>query len=600
MLRIDFYAQHLLRHRAQGVDLISGEPVCFQFASGPRRSNTPIEHRQIKQLVEEAAPAQVLADFRRLGSVDFEHSTPDGTRIHVSLSSDDDSTWKVVLEPANGKQASPPRPPSGAQTPESTTMRFREGSGSDSGISTAVSFDRDPKRSTDPGFSEVTNLRNDKTQVARAYGGGGHENRSEQNPFEDVPTDVFDTKTGETKTKVRTAQAKSGNDASSLETGVALETASREITTELQPGEPRINGMLRELVKLEGSDLHLSSTVAPMLRLHGEMSMLPRREVLSNEELHSLLWEIMPERNRAEFEESNDTDFAHTIEGLARFRANVFRDRHGIGGVFRQIPFQILSPEQLGLPKQVLDLCWLSKGLVVVTGPTGSGKSTTLATLIDYINRHRRDHIITIEDPIEFVHQNKKCLVNQREIGTHTTSFKNALRAALREDPDIVLVGEMRDLETISIAIETAETGHLVFGTLHTTTAPSTVDRIIDQFPADQQAQIRVMLSESIRGVIAQVLCKKQGGGRVAGYEILVANAAVSNLIREGKTYQLTSVMQTGRKLGMQTMNDHLVQHVLEGRVSAEEAYIKCNNKIQMRDLFNQNGIEVNLDALGE
>ncbi|MFW6086890.1 MAG: type IV pilus twitching motility protein PilT, partial [Myxococcota bacterium] len=249
----------------------------------------------------------------------------------------------------------------------------------------------------------------------------------------------------------------------------------------------------------------------------------------------------------------------------------------------------------LGVPKQVLDLCWLSKGLVVVTGPTGSGKSTTLATLIDYINRNRTEHIITIEDPVEFVHQNKQCLVNQREIGIHTQSFKKALRAALREDPDIVLVGEMRDLETIAIAIETAETGHLVFGTLHTTTAMSTVDRIIDQFPADQQAQIRVMLSESLRGVIAQVLCKKKGGGRVAGYEVLLSNPAVANLIREGKTYQLTSVMQTGKNVGMQTMNDHLLQHVQNGLVEPEEAYIKTNDKLNFKELLSRHGIELNL-----
>ncbi|MFT5359482.1 MAG: twitching motility protein PilT, partial [Polyangiales bacterium] len=240
-------------------------------------------------------------------------------------------------------------------------------------------------------------------------------------------------------------------------------------------------------------------------------------------------------------------------------------------------------------------LCYLSKGLVLVTGPTGSGKSTTLATLIDYINQNRSDHIITIEDPVEFVHPNKKCLINQREIGTHTKSFKAALRAALREDPDIVLVGEMRDLETIAIAIETAETGHLVFGTLHTTSAPSTVDRIIDQFPADQQEQIRVMLSESLRGVIAQVLCKKVGGGRVAAYEIMIANSAVANLIREGKTYQLQSIMQTGKKHGMQTMNDDLLQHVKEGRVSAEEAYMKSNDKTTFTSALKQANIPLTL-----
>ncbi|MBO6939671.1 MAG: type IV pilus twitching motility protein PilT [Deltaproteobacteria bacterium] len=344
------------------------------------------------------------------------------------------------------------------------------------------------------------------------------------------------------------------------------------------------------------SDLHLCSTVPPMARIDGSMKELePGKGPMTAERLKALIYEIMPEKNVEEYEELRDTDYAHTIEGLARFRVNVFEDRHGIGAVLRVIPFDILSVDQIGLPKKVLDLCWLTKGLVLVTGPTGSGKSTTLATLIDFINQNREDHIITIEDPIEFVHPNKKCLVNQREVGTHTKGFKPALRAALREDPDIVLVGEMRDLETISIAIETAETGHLVFGTLHTTSAPSTVDRIIDQFPPDQQEQIRVMLSESLRGVVAQVLCKKQGGGRVAGYEVLIANAAVANLIREGKTFQLKSVMQTGRRQGMQTMNDHLMQHVQNGLISAQEAYMKSNDKATMKTALTAAGHQLDL-----
>jgi twitching motility protein PilT len=274
---------------------------------------------------------------------------------------------------------------------------------------------------------------------------------------------------------------------------------------------------------------------------------------------------------------------------------NYFMDRKGPGAVFRQIPFEILSWEKLGIPQGVIDLCYLTKGLVVVTGPTGSGKSTTLAALIDYINDHRTDHIITIEDPIEFVHPNKKCLVNQREVGTHTKGFKQALRAALREDPDIVLVGEMRDLETIAIAIETAETGHLVFGTLHTTSAKSTVDRIIDQFPPDRQEQIRIMLSESLRGVIAQVLCKKKGGGRVAAYEIMLTNPAVSNLIREGKTFQLTSVMQTGKRLGMQTMNDHLLSLVQSGVVEPMEAYMKTNDKGALKESLAKMNVQLDV-----
>ncbi len=360
---------------------------------------------------------------------------------------------------------------------------------------------------------------------------------------------------------------------------------------EARTDEPRINQYLREMIAIGASDLHLSSEVPPMVRRDGEMQRLGERPALGTDEMRALLWEILQERNRTELEERWDTDFAYEIEGLARFRANYFVDRKGPGAVFRQIPFDLLTVDQLGLPEKVLELCWLSKGLVVVTGPTGSGKSTTLATLVDFINDNRTDHIITIEDPIEFVHENKRCLVNQREVGVHTMSFKAALRAALREDPDIVLVGEMRDLETIAIAIETAETGHLVFGTLHTTSAASTVDRIIDQFPADRQDQIRVMLSESLRGVIAQVLCKKKGGGRIAAYEVLITNPAVTNLIREGKTYQLTSVMQTGRKLGMQTMNDHLLSHVQAGLVEAREAYVKSNDKNGLRDLFQRNGI---------
>ena len=281
-------------------------------------------------------------------------------------------------------------------------------------------------------------------------------------------------------------------------------------------GGLKLDAMLRAMREMGASDLHMSCTMPPLVRKDGEMKPVPGFPVLTPELMLQLLYEICPEKNRKEFEERSDTDFAYAIEGLSRFRANMFRDRHGPGGVFRAIPFTILTPDKLGLPQKVLELCYLTKGLVVVTGPTGSGKSTTLATLIDHINQNRSDHIITIEDPIEFVHDNKRCLVNQREVHVHTRSFKDALRAALREDPDIVLVGEMRDLETVAIAVETAETGHLVFGTLHTTTAPSTVDRIIDQCPADRQEQIRTMLAGSLRGVVSQTLCKRIGGGRAA------------------------------------------------------------------------------------
>ncbi len=358
------------------------------------------------------------------------------------------------------------------------------------------------------------------------------------------------------------------------------------------PGDPRaaLDALLEAMVARRASDLHLSSDSPPNLRIDGDMTPVSSYGPLSAERLKDLLWTIAPEKNREEWHARKDTDFAHET-AQARFRVNVFCDRKGIGAVLRQIPTEILSAEKMGLSKPVLDLCFLTKGLVLVTGPTGSGKSTTLAAMVDFINRNREDHIITIEDPIEFVHPNKKCLVNQREVGVHTSGFKAALRAALREDPDVVLVGELRDLETIAIAIETAETGHLVFGTLHTNTAPSTVDRIIDQFPADRQAQIRTMLSESLKGVIAQTLCKKAGGGRVAAHEILLCNSGVANLIREGKTFQIPSMMQTGKAAGMQTLGDSLLELVKKKVVEPREAWMKAVNKVELKGLLERAGI---------
>jgi twitching motility protein PilT len=362
-------------------------------------------------------------------------------------------------------------------------------------------------------------------------------------------------------------------------------------------GSPPIDELFRDVIGRKASDLHLTMGQQPRLRLDGRM-VLTDLPPLTPARMAELLWPICSPKNRGEFERDSDTDFAYDLPGVARFRCNYFMDRTGMGAVFRQIPTKIPTMEQLGLPKEIIDLCWLSKGFVVVTGPTGSGKSTTLSALINHINENRSDHIITIEDPIEFVHQNKKCLINQREIGTHTQGFKRALRAALREDPDIVLVGEMRDLETIGIAIETAETGHLVFGTLHTTTAPSTVDRIIDQFPSDRQTQIRVMLSETLKGVIAQTLCRKIGGGRIAAYEVLIVNTAVSNLIREGKTFQIPSLMQTQRQAGMRTLNDSLLELVKAKTVDAKEAYIKAVDKGGLLALYERAGIRFDPERL--
>ena len=339
-----------------------------------------------------------------------------------------------------------------------------------------------------------------------------------------------------------------------------------------------LDQLLTTMVQKGASDLHLRVTEPPILRHHGEMER-QEGERLTDEQLFNMIRSIMPERNRREWDETNDTDYAYEVPGVARFRANAARDRNGPVAVFRQIPATVVSVEQMKVTEEVQRLCFLTKGLVLVTGPTGSGKSTTLCAMIYLVNRARSDHVITIEDPIEFVHPNKSCIMTQRQVHVHTKSFKAALRAALREDPDIVLVGEMRDLETVSIAIETAETGHLVFGTLHTTTAAGTVDRIIDQFPADRQEQIRVMLAESLKGVISQTLCKKIGGGRVAAREILLSVPSITNLIREGKTFQIQSVMQTSKRLGMCTLNDALIAYVDSGEVEPKEAYMKCVDK---------------------
>ena len=353
----------------------------------------------------------------------------------------------------------------------------------------------------------------------------------------------------------------------------------------------RLDALLRSTVERGASDLHLRCGEPPIVRQHGEMARMDQA-ALEPAALESMLRSVMPERNRREYADHNDTDYAYEITGIARFRANALKDRNGPAAVFRQIPATVVTVEQMGISADVQKLCQLNKGLVLVTGPTGSGKSTTLCALIDLVNRSRSDHVITIEDPIEFVHPNKKCIITQRQVGVHTGSFKSALRAALREDPDIILVGELRDLETVSIAIETAETGHLVFGTLHTTTAAGTIDRVIDQFPADRQAQIRVMLAESLKGVISQTLCKKIGGGRVAAREVLLSIPAVTNLIREGKTFQIPTVMQTSKRLGMVTLNDALLELVDAQLIEPAEGYAKAVDKTMFLAAVKSRGLD--------
>jgi twitching motility protein PilT len=334
----------------------------------------------------------------------------------------------------------------------------------------------------------------------------------------------------------------------------------------------KIDELFKFMVGQGASDLHIAAGAPPYLRLHGEMAAIDRPPY-SNEEIQGLIFEILTDKNKKAFIEHWELDCSYTLEGVGRFRCNVFMQRKGMGGVFRIIPEKIKTFQELGLPTSLLDMINVPKGLICVTGPTGSGKSTTLAAMIDWINQNEKTHIITIEDPIEFVHQNQKSLVNQREVGGHTKSFANALKATLREDPDIILVGEMRDLETIQLALTAAETGHLVFGTLHTNNAHKTVDRIIDVFPEGKQAQIRAMLSESLRGVVAQTLLSRADKpGRVAALEILYNNRAVANLIREAKTFQIPSAMQTGKREGMVTYEATLDELVKSGVITQKSA----------------------------
>src|SRR5881296_221179 len=348
----------------------------------------------------------------------------------------------------------------------------------------------------------------------------------------------------------------------------------------------KIDAFFKLMFDQGASDLHLVSGQQPILRLHGDMERV-KYKMLEDGELKAMLYEIAPELKIKQYEETGDVDFGYEIPGVARFRCNFFNQKYGCGAVFRQIPTKVNTADELGLPPLLKRAALLHKGLVLVTGPTGSGKSTTLAAMIDHSNLHRHDHIITVEDPIEFVHRSQNCLVQHREVGVHTRSFANALRGALREDPDIILVGEMRDLETIELALTAAATGHLVFGTLHTSNAPKAVDRIIDVFPTTQQNQIRTTLAESLKGVIAQNLFKRiDKPGRVAALEILVVDNAIANLVREGKTHQIPGMIQVGKKKGNQPLDDAIMDHLRHARISPEEAYDKCIDKKKFRQFL--------------
>jgi len=350
----------------------------------------------------------------------------------------------------------------------------------------------------------------------------------------------------------------------------------------------RIDAFFKLMAEQHASDLHLSTNNPPLLRIHGELVRVDY-PALKADELKAMVYEIAPEGKIKVFEETNDVDFGYEVPGVARYRANFFQQKYGIGAVFRSIPNNVQTLEELNLPPVMKRFPLLKKGLVLATGPTGSGKSTTLAAMIDYANLKRQDHILTIEDPIEFVHRSQNCLVNHREIGVHTRSFASGLRGALREDPDIILVGEMRDLETIELALTAAATGHLVFGTLHTSSAAKAVDRIIDVFPTNQQNQIRATLSESLKGVIAQNLFKRiDKPGRVAGLEILVVDMAIANLIREGKTHQIPGMIQVGKKKGNQPLDDTIMDHLRNMRIAPEEAYEKAIDKKKFRQFLKE------------
>lgn len=339
-----------------------------------------------------------------------------------------------------------------------------------------------------------------------------------------------------------------------------------------------INELLAFSVTNKASDLHLTSGLPPIIRVDGEIRRL-NVEPLDHKQVHSLIFSIMNDKQRKEYEENLECDFSFEVKGLSRFRVNAFNQNRGAAAVLRTIPSDILTLDQLGAPEIFKQIINQPTGIVLVTGATGSGKSTTLAAMVDHINANKREHILTIEDPIEFVHQNKMCVINQREVHRDTHSFNNALRSALREDPDVILVGELRDLETIRLAISAAETGHLVFGTLHTNSAPKTIDRIIDVFPAEEKAMIRSMLSESLRAVISQTLLKKNGGGRIAAHEIMIGIPAIRNLIRENKVPQMYSVIQTGQQHGMQTMDQCLQRLVAMGAITANDAAAKSIDK---------------------
>jgi twitching motility protein PilT len=578
MAQIDKYIQHLLRFEAQSLMVTSNGPVVARLASGAEKASTQtVEHALLVAAVNESAPAAALADIRASRMAKFQYPL-DAPTVTVEVTPTP-GAWKLVLSPLPGASAA--RRPSevhpAVPTPSMPASAVRGVPSPSRPAIPAV----EPARRVEPARPAAEPSRVPLVESPRLsrpdYARVTMRPESPREPASPPPP--------------RAPEA-------AVER-MSFEPRALDLAPTVAPGDDDrvgdtggIDLLLRQMSKLGASDLHLATGRPPLMRLHGDIKPIPGDHLpLSADALRALILPTMKQAARRDYAARNDADYAYEISGVARFRCNAMVERRGPSAVLRRIPMDIVSAEELGLTRAMLDLCDLPKGLVLVTGPTGSGKSTTLASLLDRINSSRKDHIITIEDPIEFVHRNKRCLVNQREVGVHTDGFKNALRAALREDPDVVMVGEMRDLETTAIAIETAETGHLVFGTLHTRTAPSTVDRIIDQFPAERQPQIRAMLADSLKGVISQTLCRRSGGGRVAAYEVLLVTPAVSNLIREGKTFQLYGVMQTSRQVGMLSQHDSLCELVRTGKIDVREAYSRSFSKGDLRTALHHAGI---------
>jgi twitching motility protein PilT len=549
--RLDPFVDVMMRERADQLYLLPDEPVTLVKDGKPRKvSKQPLTDQHIYALMVEVAPPEAADKIDQQSETEFEYAAGNGL-VRVKIVPEGGRLTAVISAVRRGSQELTAAPV-GAPPAEAEVTA--------------------PRRAAAP-VSERPATTSPKPAAAPA-------------PPAPPPRPP--------RASVIAAAPMVEGPPPEMPAAAPRELPGEFASSQYEAAEQKLGKLLRALVSSASSDLHLRVGEPPMFRTHGEIKR-QSGSALSVNDLELLVLSIMPERNRGEWKETGDTDFAYEIPGVARFRVNAARDRKGPVAVFRVIPAKVVTVKDMGLSDEVQRLCYLTKGLVLVTGPTGSGKSTTLCALIDLVNSTRTDHIITIEDPIEFVHENKKCLITQRQVHVHTESFKTALRAALREDPDIVLVGEMRDLETIAIAIETAETGHLVFGTLHTTTASSTVDRIIDQFPADRQAQIRVMLSESLKGVISQTLCKKSSGGRVAAREILLSTPAIANLIREGKTFQIPSIIQTSKKLGMNTLNDALLELVEKKVIDPDEAFMKSVEKAGLLASLKAKGFKVTL-----